>query len=273
MDGKRPRLRRMRLVSLAALLCLFPLSASAASGVLLPRTGGSGVDAQARDAVVDAVVRVLDNEPLELFRTDAVSTQLPAELSACGPDDGCAWALAQHLGVDTAVGVRVWGEASQVERIGVVIVDRGGAQRAVAVVDGSLPIDFAAAEATRGALTAWRTGRAAFRPPSPANPAALEDGEVRGDPLNWALGALLVLGSSPMLGYGINTIVRSGDCVTEGPGGACVERVRFQEGAGIFTGIGAVMLVAGVVVWIAQPIRMSVQATPESASLQLSGRF
>ncbi|MFK7985684.1 MAG: hypothetical protein AB8I08_06600 [Sandaracinaceae bacterium] len=263
----------MRLASLVALVCLLPATASASSGVLLPRTGGSGMDAAARDEVVAAVVRVLENESLEVFRTEEVSTQLPPELAACGPDDGCAWTLAQHLEVDAAVGVRVWGEASRVERIGVVIVDRRGAQRAVAEVDAELPIDFAAAEATRGALTAWRTGRAAFRPPSPANPAALDDAEVRGDPLNWALGALLVLGSSPMLGYGINTIVRSGDCVTEGPGGTCVERVRFQEGAGIFTGIGAVMLIAGVVVWIAQPIRMSVRASHESASVELSGRF
>ena len=75
-----------------------------------------------------------------------------------------------------------------------------------------------------------------------------------------------------LLGYGINTAVRHGDCVTETAGG-CVERVAFGDGAGVFTGLGVVVLVGGILTLTLQPIRILVRADADSARLVIGGRF
>lgn len=265
--------------SLAALcfVLLAPSAVSASSAVLLPRTGGTGVEGAAIDEAVDAARMVLENEGWGVHDTADVSLALPARLAACGPDDECAPDLRALLGVDVAVGLRLWGEADRVEHIAVVLTGtRGVGHRAVARVTEESPLPFAMAEALRAAITLWSTGHPpeGARGVDEATHLDREELAWEATALNWFLGGLFVLGSAPMLGYGINTAARAGDCVTQGPvEGTCVERVEFSNGAATFTVLGAITLVTGIAIWIAQPIRIFVQASEESASLTLRGTF
>ncbi len=256
------------------LLSLAPSVAAASNAVILPRVGGSGVGAAPRDEAMGHLRRTLENEGWTLYDIEDVSTALPPELSACGPDDQCAWRLREMLDADVAIGLRVWGTEDQVERLAVVVTGvRGVGQRTLAVVDETLPLPFAVAEAARAAVQTWSSG--ALEPGGAPSTEPLAPGpqsHLDGSPLNWFLGGLLVLGSAPMLGYAINTAVRHGDC-TEGETELCTRRVRFEEGAGLFMGIGAAVLISGVVVLALQPIRVAVSATEDSAAIQVEGRF
>ncbi|HJL15984.1 MAG TPA: hypothetical protein RMH99_10020 [Sandaracinaceae bacterium LLY-WYZ-13_1] len=272
-------MRSMVLAALATLFCLgLARPAAASSTVILPRTGGSGVGPEARDAAREALREVLVNEGWTVFGLDEVSTDLPPRMASCAPDDRCAFELRSMLDVDVVVGLRVWGTEGAVERVAVVVVGvRGVGHRALAEVTEERPLPFAVAEAARGALALWETVRTteALPPPPPDDDRAegFEEGHLEPSPINWFLGGLLVLGSAPVLGYGINSAVRDGDCVAEGPGGTCTERIRFREGAGIFTALGATLLAGGVLTWILQPVRVAVHADVEQASIVLSGRF
>lgn len=258
------------LVSLA-----LPGTAAASSAVLLPRAGGSGVGPEARDAALADLRTVMRNDGWVIFTTAEVSLELDARLSSCGPDDECSHELRAMMDVDVAVGLRLWGTEDAIERLAVVLVGaRGVGSRAVVEVDEDLPVPFAVAEAFRAAASQWSTGRVrgAWAPP-PSEPAPMTQASMEPTALSWFLGGLFVIGSAPMLGYGINTAVRDGECVTEGRGGTCTERIRFREGAAIFTTLGAITLVAGVTIWILQPFRVAVRADSESASLHVAGSF
>jgi hypothetical protein len=233
------------------------------------------VGPEARDAALEGLRTVIENDGWVLFTTDDVSPALDARLAGCGPDDECSHELRASMSVDVAVGLRLWGTEDRVERLAVVLVGaRGVGTRAVVEVDEDLPVPFAVAEAFRSAARQWSTGRVrgAWAPP-PSDPPQPAQASMEPTALSWFLGGLFVLGSAPMLGYGINTAVRDGECVTEGAGGACTERIRFREGAAIFTTLGAITLAAGVTIWILQPFRVSVRADSGSASLHVAGSF
>lgn len=263
-------------MSLRALLVLAvlmsPSTALASSALLLPRTGGSGASVEAAQRVVEATQRVLVNDGWTLFDLADVSRQLAPHLAACGPDDRCAHELRSLMNVNVAVGLRVWGDGDSVERIAVVFIGaRGAGHRALVVVDPEVPLDFAVADAVRAAATAWSTGDT-DEMPGGQSIATAHESRTEGSGLNFAIGALLVLGSAPLLGYGINTAVRHGDCVTETASG-CIERVEFADGAAVFTGLGVVLLAGGIITFALQPIRVSVHADTESARLAVGGRF
>ena len=258
-----------------ALLSVLPASASASSAAMLPRVGGSGVGPEAREEARALLRASLTNEGWTVYAAEEVSTALPPALGACGPEDACAWELRAMLGADVAVGLRLWGTEERVERLAVIVTGvRGVGHRTLAEVTEEAPIEIALPEAVRTALSTWSTGalsptaappRGESVDPAPAN-------HLEGSALNWFLGGLLVLGSAPMLGYGINTMVRDGDCI-EGSPELCTRRVRFEEGAAIFTALGAAVLIGGVVVLAVQPIRVAVTASESSAGLRVEGRF
>jgi hypothetical protein len=250
--------------------------AAAQSAIILPRTGGSGVGPEAREAAREALRDVLLNERWDVFSLDEVSEDLPARLAACGPEDRCEAELQTLLDVDVVVGLRVWGTEDAVERVAVTVVgERGVGQHALAEVTPDEPLPFAVAEAARAAIALWATGdvSGAYPPPVQSDLSERwEEARVAPSPLNWFVGSLLVLGSTPLLGYGINSAVLDGECLEEAAGG-CVERIRFREGAGILTTMGVTLLVSGIVTWIVQPLRFTVNADLESASLSVSGTF
>lgn len=263
-------------MSLRAMLVLVivasPVPALASSALILPRTGGSGASVDAAQRVVEATRRVLVNDGWTLYDLAEVSTGLAPHLAACGPDDRCAHELRSLIRVNVAVGLRVWGDGDTVERIAVVFVSvRGAGHRALVEVDPEVPLEFAVAEAVRAAATAWSTG-ATGEMPGGRSIAPGVGPETEASPLNFAIGTLLALGSAPLLGYGINTAVRHGDCVTEIEAG-CVERIEFRDGTGVFTGLGVALLLGVVVAFATQPIRVTVYADPESARLVVGGRF
>jgi hypothetical protein len=251
--------------------------ALAQSAVILPRAGGSGVGPEPRNEAVEALRTVLVNDRWRVYDLDDVSTELPARMSSCGPDDRCAYELRSMLEVDVVVGLRLWGTEDAVERLAVMVVgERGVGQRALAEVTPDLPLPFAVAEAARAALALWSTGdvAGAIQPPADSDvEERWEEGRVAPSPLNWPLGALLLLASSPLLGYGINTAVLDGECLVGENPDFCTERIRFREGAAILTTMGATLFVAGLVTWIVQPLRVTVHADVQSASLSVSGTF
>ena len=257
---------------LALSILALPAPAMASSAVLLPRTGGSGVNVETEQRVVEATRRVLENDGWTLFELAEVSTDLPPRLAACGPDDRCAHELRSVMGVDVAVGLRIWGDGDRVERLAVVFVGvRGAGQRALSTIDPEVPLEIATAEVVRTAARTRAGGPTDEL--SPVLSLAPEDpNRTEASPLNFVFGTLLVLGSAPLLGYGINTAVRDGDCVTETAAG-CTQRISFGDGAAVFTTLGVAVLAGGVIAFTVQPFRVAVRADTESAALTLEGRF
>ena len=268
----------IRAPALAAIFALGSLAwaptADAATVAILPRTGGTGVGPAAREEALEAARRVLENDGWTVFSIAEASAPLPAHLSSCGPDDRCAYELRAVIGVDATVGLRLYGTEREVERVEAVVVGlRGVGHRASVRVEPDRPLPFAMAESIRAATSMWSSGAELRGDAESIEHAPAREIRRESSPLSFALGGLLVLGSAPLLGFGVNTAVRDGECVTDGPGGTCLERVRFREGAGIFTGLGAALLIAGIVVMIAQPIQLTVVVDDRSASLRVRGSF
>ncbi len=263
------------------LVCLagwaWPAAASAATAVILPVVGGdAAVSEGARERARTIGADVLRGEGWRVFDADEVTDCLPEALQRCAPGDACAFELRAILNADAAVGLSLFGEGDDVRRVEIVITgSRGVAHRTEATVDPEAGLPFAVAEPLRAALAAWTSGRVTG--PAPQAPASVvETGtpaiQIGHSPLNYFLGALFVLGSAPMLGYGINSAVRDGECINETAGG-CVQRIRFKEGAGLFTGLGAATFLAGALFLILRPIPLLVSATPQSAWLEVRGTF
>lgn len=270
-------MRARSLTAVLVLLAAWPAGASASSAVLLPEIGGDdAVSPEARAAARELARQVLDAEGWRVFDAAEVAAHLPEPLAGCGPGEGCAFEVRAVLGADVAVGLSLEGSGDAIERVTVSITGaRGVVHRAGAGVDPEAGLPFAVAEPLREALAIWATGNVTEPPPPRPTPHVELTPAMRVEPspVNWFLGGFLLLGSAPLLGYGINSAVRDGECVTPGIGETCMERIRFREGAGIFTGLGAALLVAGVVVLVAQPVPMFVRIDGESASLELRGTF
>ncbi|MGE0785862.1 MAG: PEGA domain-containing protein [Sandaracinaceae bacterium] len=90
--------------------------------------------------------------------------------------------------------------------------------------------------------------------------------------VNWIIGGGLVLGGMAALVSPIHTAARNGEC-TEMQGALCVSRVDFGVQSGLLLGLGLAALAGGVTWLILQPIRVTVEVSPDSASLSLSGTF
>lgn len=269
-------MRCLQAFSTCLAVVAFPLGVSASSAVLAPVVGGDrAVSMEAREAARRIAGEVLEGEGWTVFDAAEVSASLSPELALCGPDGACALELRALLGADVAVALRLYGHGDEVSRVAVLVFGaRGVVHRHEAEVDPEAGLPFAIAEPLRATLSTVNTGRSEG-PPSVTPAVVRVDPSVRVErsPLNWFLGGFLVLGSAPLLGYGINTLARDGECVAPGPGDTCTERIRFEEGAGLFLGLGAIVLASGLFVLIAQPIPLFVHVTPESASLGAGGTF
>ena len=91
--------------------------------------------------------------------------------------------------------------------------------------------------------------------------------------LNWIVGGALVAGGVAALIAPIHTLARDGEC-TEPLGTAfCRSRVEFGAVSGVLLGVGALAIVGGVIFFAAQPITVTVAASPDAAQMRLSGRF
>jgi hypothetical protein len=263
------------LCMLAALLALaaWPAPASADSAVLLPALGGDPIDADTITEVRRWAREILEGEGYQVFDAADVARQMPEVLRTCGPADRCAFELRAVLGADVAVGISLEAANGGIARVRVSVTGaRGVAHRAEAVVDPEAGLPFALAAALRSALSAYTVGRSVDPQPSRPLPPPTPALRVETSPWNWVLGGFLVLGSAPMLGYAINTAAREGECVRESSGG-CTSRVRFQEGAGIFTAVGVGTLLAGVIILVTRPIPVFIVADSESAALHWQGTF
>lgn len=266
-----PSFRSTWALALAAVWAL-PASASASSAVLLPALGGDAVAAETQSEARRIARDVLSGEGFTVFDALEIRRELPPELRTCGPQDRCGFSLRALLEVDLAVGVSL--HLAHGARVGVVVTGaRGVAHRAEALVDPEAGLPFAIAEAIRGALTAWTAGRSLESTPELAPEPGRMATHLEPSLLNAFLGGFLILGSAPMLGYGINSAARDGECIREGAFGGCTQRVRFQEGAALFTAVGAATLAAGVAFLVFHPIPVLVSADGTSASLHARGTF
>lgn len=86
-------------------------------------------------------------------------------------------------------------------------------------------------------------------------------------------GGLAVAGLVALAVHPIPTLARLDECEQLDPSGLCAESVAFDAGAGVMLGVGAVLVIAGVVVAIAQPLTMTVSASPQHVSFQLRGEL
>ncbi|MGE0790297.1 MAG: hypothetical protein AB7S26_31770 [Sandaracinaceae bacterium] len=254
-----------------------PGPAHASSALILPRIGGSELSEAARAEALDALRRVLSNDGWTVHTLGEDGGPVPTAWTTCGPDDGCAHELRATFDTDVTVGLRAWGEGDRIEHVAVILGGvRGVGHRAVATVTEEAPLPFAIAEAARAAIHLFEVGEppegamGTLEPNDEVEPATSWEASL----LNGFLGGLFVAGSAPMLGYAINTAVRDGQCLTEGPTpDTCVQRVRFGDGAGLFLGLGLITLGTGIGILIAQPIRFHVMASPSASGVAVSGTF
>jgi hypothetical protein len=92
-------------------------------------------------------------------------------------------------------------------------------------------------------------------------------------PFNWLLGGGLAIAGVIALVSPLQTLATEGQCVDELENVGCLERVQFGAQSGILLGVGLAALAAAVVVDVAAPIRVGVEASPTRGSLVLEGRF
>jgi hypothetical protein len=91
-------------------------------------------------------------------------------------------------------------------------------------------------------------------------------------PLNFALGGLFALAGLPALVTGVSSLANDGQCL-ESVGDACVKAGHFTTGDAVLLMAGALGLVGGGYLLIAQPFRVDAVASPDGAQLHLRGRF
>lgn len=107
-----------------------------------------------------------------------------------------------------------------------------------------------------------------------ASRAALVDETPRLVPsaANAALGSFLALASVPLLIAGSNALIDDGQCL-ESRAGRCTERVEAGAAEAVMLGAGAASLLGAVYLFVAQPFRLWVEATPRAAGLHAQGTF
>jgi hypothetical protein len=90
--------------------------------------------------------------------------------------------------------------------------------------------------------------------------------------LNAALGSVLAVASLPLLIAGANGLIDRGQCL-ESVAGACTQRAEGGALEAVMLGAGAVSLVGAVYLFVAQPFRLWVEASPRAAAMHLRGSF
>jgi hypothetical protein len=89
---------------------------------------------------------------------------------------------------------------------------------------------------------------------------------------NAALGSVLAVASLPLLIAGANGFIDRGQCL-ESVAGRCTERAEAGAGTAVLLGAGTASLLGAMYLFIAQPFRFWVEATPHAAGVRVSGRF
>ena len=89
---------------------------------------------------------------------------------------------------------------------------------------------------------------------------------------NAALGSFLALASVPLLIAGTNALIDDGQCL-ESRAGRCTERVEAGTAEAIMLGAGAASLLGAAYLFVAQPFRLWVEASPRAAALHARGSF
>jgi hypothetical protein len=90
---------------------------------------------------------------------------------------------------------------------------------------------------------------------------------------NWIVGGALVAGGLVALISPIHTIAREGECDALVGSTFCRSRVEFGAVSGVLLGVGALAIAGGVIFFAAQPITVTVAASPDSAQLRAAGHF
>lgn len=107
---------------------------------------------------------------------------------------------------------------------------------------------------------------------SPRTPVQDETPRLVPSAANAALGSFLALASIPLLIAGTNAFIDDGQCL-ESRAGQCTERVEASTAEAIMLGAGAASLLGAVYLFVAQPFRLWVEATPRAAALRVQGTF
>jgi hypothetical protein len=91
-------------------------------------------------------------------------------------------------------------------------------------------------------------------------------------PANFALAGLLLTAAAPALIAGIDRALDDGQCLQSDAGG-CRERGKFgAAGAALLAG-GAVAAGIGLYLFIARPLRLTIEVAPQAASMRLRARY
>lgn len=89
-------------------------------------------------------------------------------------------------------------------------------------------------------------------------------------PANFALAGLLLMAATPALIAGVNRAVTDGQCLQSDAGG-CRERGTFgATGVGLLAG-GVVATAGGLYLFIARPLRVTAEVTPQAALIHVRG--
>jgi hypothetical protein len=83
--------------------------------------------------------------------------------------------------------------------------------------------------------------------------------ETSGEVWNWVAGGALVIAGGLMIGSGMRTMAKDGDCVARvGPSGVCTERVEFGARSSILLGAGTLAVAGAIVVVTLEPFTIAV---------------
>jgi hypothetical protein len=112
-----------------------------------------------------------------------------------------------------------------------------------------------------------------IRTPNPAlTDRAPAERATEASPWNFALGGVLALAGLPALVTGVSNLANDGQCL-ESIGDTCVKLAQFSTGDAVLLMAGALGLIGGGYLLIAQPFRVDAVASPDGAQLHVRGRF
>ena len=90
---------------------------------------------------------------------------------------------------------------------------------------------------------------------------------------NFVLGGALTLAALPLLISGINPVLNEGQCIASTPGPMGCESVQVGAREALLIGAGVVALGGAAVMFLAQPLRVQLEAAPHALGLRASGTF
>jgi len=93
----------------------------------------------------------------------------------------------------------------------------------------------------------------------------------RASPLNFVVGGVLAVAALPLLIGGANPALNDGQCVASGP--VSCETAHFGAREAVLLGAGALALGGAAVFFIAQPLRLQLEAAPSAGGLRIRGAF